>query len=279
MRIRRAAIAVAAVTAAAVGVPLSAAATGSGGPDAVGLARGGTALVKFDTDRPGKARSIGTVRGLAEDTKLIGIDRRVQNGKLYGVGDQGGIYTLSTRSGKATAAGRLSVAPSGTSFGVDFNPAANALRVVSDTGQNLRQPFGTTAAPTAATVVDGPLNYLAVPATGIAGAAYTNNDLAADTATSLFDLDTALDQVALQSPANSGSLVATGKLGVDAGAEAGFDIRSTVKRGTTVANTGFAVLSVGHRSGLYRVDLLTGDVVGQGWFPRTVTDLAVDLDR
>ena len=29
----------------------------------------------------------------------------------------------------------------GENFGVDFNPAANALRIVSDTGQNLRQPF------------------------------------------------------------------------------------------------------------------------------------------
>ena len=115
MRIRRAAVAVAAVTAAVVGVPLTASATGSGGPDAVGLARAGTALVKFDTDRPGKARSIGTVRGLVGDTKLVGIDRRVQNGKLYGVGDRGGLYTLSTRSAKATAVAIVACPQNGTS--------------------------------------------------------------------------------------------------------------------------------------------------------------------
>ncbi|GAA1835205.1 DUF4394 domain-containing protein [Microlunatus capsulatus] len=279
MRVRRAVVAVAAVSAAAVGVPLTASATGSGGADAVGLTRGGTALVSFDTDRPTKARAIGTVRGLTGDTQLVGIDRRVQNGKLYGVGDQGGIYTLSARSAKATPAGRLTTPLAGTSFGVDFNPAANALRVVSDTGQNLRQPFGTGNAATAPTVVDGPLTYLGVPATGVAGAAYTNNDLAASTATSLFDLDTALDQVALQSPANAGSLAATGKLGVDAGSDVGFDIASTVRKGTTTGNAGFAVLTAGGRSGLYAVDLLTGDVDLQGRFPVTVTDLAVDLDR
>ena len=155
MRVRRAVVAVAAVSAAAVGVPLTASATGSGGADAVGLTRGGTALVSFDTDRPTKARAIGTVRGLTGDTQLVGIDRRVQNGKLYGVGDQGGIYTLSARSAKATPAGRLTTPLAGTSFGVDFNPAANALRVVSDTGQNLRQPFGEGAGTTAATVTDG----------------------------------------------------------------------------------------------------------------------------
>ena len=85
--------------------------------------------------------------------------------------------------------------------------------------------------------------------------------------------------MALQSPANSGSLAATGKLGVDAGSDAGFDIASDVRRGTTVGNTGYAVLSLGSRTGLYRVDLLTGDVAARGWFPVAVTDLAVDLDR
>lgn len=279
MRIRQAVVAIAAVSAAAVGVPVTASATGSGGADAVGLTHRGTALVTFDTDRPTKARKIGTVRGLVEDTRLVGIDRRVQNGKLYGVGNRGGIYTLSSRSAKATPAGRLSTPLAGTSFGVDFNPAANALRVVSDTGQNLRQPFSTGDAATAATVVDGSLNYLAVPATGVTGAAYTNNDLAADTATSLFDLDTTLDQVALQSPANSGALAATGKLGVDAGSDAGFDIYSNLVRGKTASVQGFATLRVGDRTGLYSVDLLTGDADLEGHLPYAVTDLAVDLDR
>lgn len=280
MRIRRAAAVVAAVSIGALGVPAAASATGAGshGPDAVGLARGGTALVRFDTDKPGKLRTIGTPR-LSGDTALVGIDRRVQDGRLYGVGDEGGIYTLSARSARATKVGQLTVALQGTRFGVDFNPAANALRVVSDTGQNLRQPFGTTDRPTAATVADGTLNYLTVTAPGVTGAAYTNNDLDATTATSLFDLDTTLDQVALQSPANSGSLAATGKLGVDAAGDAGFDIYSDLRKGKTVSAQGFAVLSVGGRPGLYRVNLLTGEASPRGTFPTAVTDLAVDLDR
>jgi hypothetical protein len=244
----------------------------------VGLVKGGTALVRFDTDKPTKLAKVGTVR-LSGDTALVGIDRRVQNRRLYGVGDKGGIYTLSSRSAKVTKVGQLTIALDGTSFGVDFNPAANALRIVSNTGQNLRQPFGTTVGPTVATIADGTLNYLAVTAAGVTGAAYTNNDLNADTATSLFDLDTTLDQVALQSPANSGSLAATGKFGVDAGSDAGFDIYSEVKKGKTVGNEGFAVLSVGDRTGLYSVDLLTGDVELQGRFATKVTDIAVHLDR
>lgn len=123
---------------------------------------------------------------------------------------------------------------------MDFNPAANALRIVSNTGQNLRQPFATTDGPIAPTVVDGTLNYTAITATGVSAAAYTNNDLNADTATTLLDLDTTLEQVVLQSPANSGGLAATGKLGVDAGSDAGFDICSTVRKGNTVSNQAFA---------------------------------------
>jgi hypothetical protein len=68
---------------------------------------------------------------------------------------------------------------SGERFGVDFNPAA--LRIVSDTGENLRA-FPSDTAPTGVsritgqTIVDGALNENGAPATGIVGAAYTNND-------------------------------------------------------------------------------------------------------
>lgn len=281
MKIRRAVASTAVVVAGVMAVPAGALAYANGngrGPDAVGLTSSGTKLVKFDTDRPTRAKALGTVRGLEGDSSLVGIDRRVQNGKLYGVGNSGGIYTLSSRSAKATKVGQLSIALSGTAFGVDFNPAANALRVVSNTGQNLRQPFGTTDGPTVPTVADGTLNYATVTAVGVTAAAYTNNDLNIDTATTLFDIDTTMDQVAIQSPANSGSLAATGKLGVDAVGDAGFDIYSKLRSGKTVSNSGFATLNVGGSYALYTVDLLTGDADYQGRLPSNVSDLAVDLD-
>jgi len=75
---------------------------------------------------------------------------------------------------------------------------------------------------------------------GVSAAAYTNNDLDPNTATTLFDLDTGLDQIAIQAPANSGQLSATGKLTVDAGSNAGFDIYSTVVDGSAVEVEGRA---------------------------------------
>ncbi len=198
--------------------PLAADATRSGELRATGLASNGTKLVRFDTDRPSSVSRSERIAGLSGDSRLIGIDFRVQNGRLYGVGNAGGIYLIGSGA-SASKVGQLSVGLTGTNFGVDFNPAANALRVISDTGQNLRQPFGTGDAPTGATAADGTLTYPATPttpattATGVTGAAYTNNDLDPDTATTLFDIDTRLDQVVLQVPANAGTLSPTGKLG------------------------------------------------------------------
>lgn len=240
-------------------------------------------LVEFSSDNPAP-RETGTISGLGEgDTKLIGIDYRANDGRLYGVGDQGGIYTIET-SGQATSVGRLTIAPEGTNFGVDFNPAADALRVVSDTGQNLRQPMATTPLP--ATVADTPLSYPAAGATaaqpgaGITGAAYTNNDTDPNTATTLYDLDTTLDQIVLQSPANSGLLAATGKLTVDATPNAGFDIYSVATGGSITDQQAFATLEVNGQYGLYRITLFTGkaEQVGSG-LDRNLVDIAIPLNQ
>lgn len=243
---------------------------------AVGLTADGK-LVSFDL-KLRSGRTLGAVSGLSGDTKLVGIDYRVQNGLLYGVGNSGGVYTLSSKAA-ATKVSQLTVALDGANFGVDFNPAADRLRVVSDTGQNLRHDVN----PGGATLVDGTLNTppAAGTTTGIVGAAYTNNDLDASTATTLFDLDANADQIALQSPANSGQLAATGKLGVDTGSAAGFDIYSDLKRGKTESVKGYATLTVGGKSGLYSVSLLTGEADLIRNFPSgvQVTDLAVQLDR
>ncbi|MFF8810006.1 DUF4394 domain-containing protein [Streptomyces omiyaensis] len=236
-------------------------------------------LVGFDVRNPADTWSLGKVSGLQGDGKLVGIDFRVQNGKLYGVGDKGGVYTLDSAAA-AVKVSQLTVALQGGHFGVDFNPAANRLRVISDTGQNLRHNIDDPAAPRT-TTADGTLtNPTAPPSTalGVTGAAYTNNDLDPATATTLFDIDTANDRVSLQSPANAGTLAPTGGLGVDAGPSAGFDIYSTP---SSRSHHGFAALNTDGRQRLYTVDVLTGRAGLVGAFPtgRQVVDLALPLDQ
>ncbi|MCI0686585.1 MAG: DUF4394 domain-containing protein [Sporichthyaceae bacterium] len=242
-------------------------------------------LVAFLASNPRNMLNIGKVSGLSGDDSLIGIDYRVQDGKLYGVSDSGGIYTISTRTARATKVSQLSVALRGTAFGVDFNPAANRLRVISDAGQNLRHniddPNGAPAP--GVTVEDGMLTYppATTAAAGVTAAAYTNNDLDPNTATTLFDLDSTLDQIAIQSPANAGSLAPTGKLGVDAAVGAGFDIYSTLQDGTSTGTIGLATVQVGGQYGLYRVITLTGAASALGQFPdnRQVVDIAIPLNQ
>ncbi|MHA3704327.1 DUF4394 domain-containing protein [Jatrophihabitans sp. YIM 134969] len=209
----------------------------------------------------------------AGETALVGIDVRVQDGKTYAVGNAGVVYTV-TDKGVLTKVRKLTVPLSGTAFGVDFNPAANALRIISDTGQNLRQTFVDT---TTGTVEDLALNYVAgTTATGLSAAAYTNNDLSANSGTTLFDIDTALDQVVTQAPANNGTLQLTGKLGADV-TDIGFDIFTQIDdTGRATDNTGYAVVPDGAgNTTLHTVSLLTGQAPVRATLTGSFGDIAI----
>ena len=117
-------------------------------------------LVSFRATSPERARQIGYISGFTgADTALVGIDFRVQDGKLYGVGNGGGVYTLDPRSAQAMFVNALTVPLVGTAFGVDFNPAADRLRIISDTGQNLAHNVNDGGV----TVANGTLTYTPPP--------------------------------------------------------------------------------------------------------------------
>ncbi len=237
-------------------------------------------LVRFNSRNPAGAREIGPVSGLMGlDTALVGIDYRVQDGLLYGVGNAGGVYTLDTNTAVATLVSQVTVPLDGVQFGVDFNPAADRLRITSDTGQNLRHNVNAGGT----TTVDLSLNYTAgVTAPGLSGSAYTNNDLNTGTGTTLFGVDPSvgMDQVVVQSPPNNGSLVSTGKLTVDPTAGIGFDIYTTLgKSGEADINDGFAVLTVNGFPGFYFVSLLTGEANLIDLFDMPVSDIAIPLNQ
>ncbi len=247
---------------------------------AFGISGDGTLMATFTTDRPDVLNWVRVITGLSGDTALVGIDFRVQDGLMYGVGNKGGIYTIKTPPATTdvvvTKVSQLQYALNGTTFGVDFNPAADRLRVISDNGQNLRHNLNDHT-----TIQD--LNLTTPPTEGttkgVTAAAYTNNDLNAATATTLFDVNTTSDQVVIQSPANNGTLAPTGSLGIDAQLKAGMDIYSTLSSGKTVDNTAFASLTPYGASTptLYTVNLFTGAVTPIYQFPLNITDIAISL--
>jgi hypothetical protein len=259
--------------------------------DVFGLT-GQNRLVGFSAASPGEIESNVEVSGLRAGESLIGIDFRPVDGKLWAVGKLGStgrMYTIDPETGRATfvallvnASGGAPIALTGSSFGLDFNPAADALRIVSDAGQNLRAlPSDRLVAGvqqrTGDTFVDGSLNYAGAAATGVGGAAYTNNDVDPATGTTLFDVDTALDDLVMQNPPNSGTLVKVADLGSPTDALVGFDIRTV---GTT--NTAFVATTEQRGNGatlatLRTIDLTTGttEALGKIGGPKAIRGIAV----
>jgi len=241
---------------------------------ALGLSSNGKNLTIFSLTTGERTKALGQAKGLVGDVRLVGIDERPADHKAYGVGDKGGIYLINRGNGVVRKVSQLSVALDGTHFGIDFNPAADRLRIISDTGQSLRHDI-TQAAPT--TAVDGVLKYEDVTATGVAAAGYTNSDNDASTGTTLFDLDMTRDQVVQQVPANSGNLLVSGPFGPRQGPIAGFDIVGSNSGSRTADNTGFATIrpTSGGLATLYTVNLLSGKFTKVAKFDKDIADIAI----
>ncbi|MDN2672253.1 DUF4394 domain-containing protein [Janthinobacterium sp. SUN026] len=235
---------------------------GPGAPIAYGLTDDAR-IVTFKTATPNTLDANVAVTGLAAGERLLGFDIRPKDGVLYGISSAGRIVTIDPATGAATVKVTLAAdaadvtapytAIAGTAFGVDFNPVADRLRVIGNTGQSLRINVDT-----GATTTDGAVNR-AGAAPVVTAAAYTNS-FAGTTATMLFDIDTASAALALQNPPNDGTLVNVGLLGVAAAGDAGFDIAG----GANGLALAALRTSAAGPSSLYRIDLATGAAVLSG---------------
>ncbi|WP_051675990.1 DUF4394 domain-containing protein [Polaromonas glacialis] len=218
--------------------------------DTVALTVSGNVL-SFDRATPATLKGSIAVSGLRPDEKLVGLDMRPADGLLYALSSQARLYTLDAATGVATLKAALTAATgddnpytalTGSQFGVDFNPVADRLRVISDSGLNLRIDVTT-----GATTTDGVVNG---PAAAITAAAYTNA-VAGTATTQLFSLDAAAGQVYLQDPPNNGTLTAPIALGSTFTGANGFDIDAR-------SNTAYAALTSGGSTALYTVPLAAG---------------------
>ena len=217
------------------------------------LGSNSSTLVRFDAAAPGVVTTVGALGGAT--TTLDGIDFRPADGALYGYNAaSSGIYRVDTATGLTTLVSTSTTAIGRTAVGIDFNPAADRMRVVSAADNNLRINVAT-----GATIVDGTLAYGAGDINAganpsIAEAAYTNNDNNPATGTTLYYIDDLLDVLVNTSNPNGGALSTVGALGLDVDEYLGFDI-STDAGGI---NRAFASLRVAGAQGLYSVNLATG---------------------
>ena len=95
-------------------------------------------LIRFSSSAPATIAARAAISGLQPGEAIVGIDFRPANGQIYALGDSGRLYTVDLQTAAATPAGAATPALSGVSFGVDFNPVADRLRIVSNDDQNLR---------------------------------------------------------------------------------------------------------------------------------------------
>jgi len=217
-------------------------------------------LVTFNRASPTLSTAVG-ITGLQSGETIFGIDIRpggMTPGQMYLLGSTGRLYTVDPTSGAATLKSTLSADPTdttspftalnGTEFGVDFNPVVDRLRVVSDTGQNLRVNVDT-----GATITDGNLNVNGAARSGVTDAAYTAN-FASTCRTALFYIDTITDNLLTTADPNAGIVSVVGPLGVDASTSGGFEI-STATDGT---NTALLALNASTSANLYSINLSTG---------------------
>ena len=227
-------------------------------PETVVAVTDAAELIRFNAGQPQRLRQRQPLKGLDAGDRLVGIDYRVARGVLYALSASGRLYTLNAETAQLAPVGTgAPVVLQGQRFGVDFNPAVDRVRVVSDSGQNLRLHPDTGALVATDPNVTAP--EAAAAGVRLAGAAYTYNNR--DSAlTTMFVIDLARGALMLQgsredvSPAvspNTGKLTAVGDLGTGPLQDASFDIADT-------NNAALAALRVGERTRLHAIDLATG---------------------
>ena len=230
-------------------------------------------LVKFNAGQPQRFLSRQKISGLGTGEKLVGIDFRVARGVLYALAGNGRLYTLDSATAilKPVGSAPSAVPLTGTLFGFDFNPAADRIRVVSDSGLNLRLHPDTGAAvdgnatldgvqgDAALVYAEGDANAGKAPAIVAAGYTYNKQD---EKITTNFALDRRLGTLVMQgsregvapvvSP-NTGRLTTVGPLGLGELVDAAFDIAD-------VSGAAFAAVRTAGapRTRLYLINLTNG---------------------
>lgn len=226
-------------------------------------------IVQFDSSSPGViAKNVG-IQNLNPTERVVDIDFRPRTGGLYGLGvtDAGAgttarLLLINPLTGVANPIGSpFTVTADATGqYGIDFNPVADRLRVVSRVGTNLRlNPNTGVGISDASILVGGP----------VTAAGYDRNfdGKLGPTGTTLYTINPITSNLQTQGSVNgvvspnTGTQFVVGSLGVtvDSTHGVGFDI---VANATAAGGPAYAIFdadtSAGVATGLYTINLTTG---------------------
>ncbi len=210
-------------------------------------------LVRFAPDQGQAAVSVA-ITGLGSGERLLGIDLRPTDGRVYGISSANNLYTLDAFTGQASLLRALSGASlnGAGDIGIDFNPVADfagstSLRVTTGAGNNY--------AVNANTGVVG--NTASNIGAGHTGVAYANSVVGvAPTTTGLYYINSSTDQLEFAPGSfNSPTISVIGNLNLSSKllSANGFDIASN--------GMAYAALNLADGSGqtgIYGINLSSG---------------------
>lgn len=219
-------------------------------------------ILVFDAQNLASPTNSVNITGLGSGEMVVSIDYRPATGQLYALSSASRLYHINENSGVATALGIDPFVPAfqGDNPSLDFNPTVDRVRLVTESGQNLRlhPELGTVVS------IDGSINGGMSPRIG--AVAYTNS-FSGTTMTTLYDIDFEQDKLYKQVPPNDGGLEEVGELGVDFDGIGDMDINPD----NSVA---LAVNRKEDESRLYTIDLSTGKAIWVGTFSVPVVSIA-----
>jgi hypothetical protein len=229
-------------------------------------------LYRFDSTTPGLISPPLRITGLKGDEHLLGIDIRPSTGQLYGI-TRASIYTVNPETGAATFVAAMSRALDSVSVGVDFDPVADQLRVLTDNDDN--QKYYKLINVDTGEVTDGVLSFDAAAISSgdsstMPAIAYTNNFAGATSATLFGICNNTRASLAKEDPPGTGLFHIVGRLSTPLNpsniGEIGFDISGLTGLAYILADPapqpGQADEAM--RSHLFTINLNTGETIDLG---------------
>ncbi len=243
-------------------------------PDTILAITASNTLIRFNAGHPEQIEASRQLSGLEPREKVLGIDFRPANGRLYAAGSSGRLYLVDASTGAATAVGKGNFSGwiSSDQIGFDFNPLSDRIHLTDSAGNNLRLH------PETGDLIDGNSMLAGIQPDArlayseedrnagkisrVTGIAYTNGHGA--TGSTSFAIDSAqavlvtVGRPEHTTPAKTpsapyeGRLFTIGRLRADIGMPVGFDIHPARR-------TAYASFPEGERSALYRIHLASGE--------------------
>lgn len=217
----------------------------------------GNNFALFHSASPGTVDRELAITGLLAGDRIVGIDFRPLDGKLYGVGIDSRVYIVDTVTAVASPVGAtFTPALNGEHFGVVLDPATDRIRIQSaESGQNLRLDPATGQV----TNEDAVLAYAA----GDPNEAFTP-EIAATAVTTgaagaTYGIDWLLDEFVVMADPSSGQVTSVGSTGEVTAACAALDVG--------VNGVIYASMTTGGINSLYTMNVSTGAATLLGAIP------------